>query len=155
NARKQLARFIRAAKSRLLIYDPKISDPEMLSLLDERSKAGVEVRVIGCLERNRANFAVRKMIRLRLHTRTMLRDSDRIFLGSQSLRATELDQRREVGLIFRDPKIAGGLEQIFEEDWEAAEPLEMKPDAPEPVAKVAKKLAKRVVKQLPAVAPVL
>src|SRR5262249_39338380 len=90
-----------------------------------------------------------------LHTRTIVRDSDRIFLGSQSLRATELDQRREVGLIFRDARIAGRLAQLFDEDWEAAEPVEMKQDAPAPVAKVAKKLAKKVVKQLPPVAPVL
>jgi cardiolipin synthase len=134
NARKQLAKFIDAAKKRLLIYDPKISDPAMLRLLEERSKAGVEIRIIGCVERNRSSFPIRKMVRQRLHTRTILRDSDHIFLGSQSLRAAELDQRREVGLIFRDTKIAARLRQMFDEDWETAEPVEMKPEAAKPIA---------------------
>jgi cardiolipin synthase len=155
NARKELSKFIKGAKKRLLIYDPKVSDSQMLRLLEERVKAGVEVRVIGSVESDRASFAVRKMIRLRLHTRTILRDSERIFLGSQSLRASELDQRREVGLIFRDRTIGAHLRQQFEGDWEIAEPAEMKQAASAPVSRVAKKLAKRVAKRLPAVGPLL
>jgi len=155
NARKELSKFIKGAKKRLLIYDPKISDAQMLQLLEARAKAGVEVRVIGCVESNRASFAVRKMVRLRLHTRTILRDSERIFLGSQSLRAPELDQRREVGLIFRERKIAAVLQQQFEGDWETAEPVEMKLAVSGPVSRVAKKLAKKVANKLPAVGPLL
>ena len=155
NARKELTKFLRGAKKRLLIYDPKISDSAMLELLEERSKAGVEVRVIGCVESDRANFPARKMVRLRLHTRTILRDSEHVFLGSQSLRAPELDQRREVGLIFRDRKIAATVQQQFEGDWEVAEPIEIKPEVSAPVSRVAKRLAKKVAKGLPAVGPLL
>lgn len=155
NARKQLGKFIRNAKKRLLIYDPKISDPEMLQLLDDRAKAGVEIRLIGSLSRDRANFAVRKMSRLRLHTRTMIRDRDYVFVGSQSLRAAELDQRREIGVIFRDPKSASRLQKMFEDDWNEAEQVELKQEAARPVTKVAKKVAKAVAKDLPPVAPVI
>ncbi len=155
NARKQLAKFIRNAKKRLLIYDPKISDPEMLKLLDERAEKGVEIRFIGCLARKRANFAVREMSRLRLHTRTIIRDKDYVFIGSQSLRAAELDQRREIGLIFRDPKVAAKLQKLFNEDWEAAEPVELKQEPGKPVTKVAKKVAKAVAEELPPVTPVV
>jgi hypothetical protein len=35
------------AKKELLIYDPKISDKEMLRILQARAKAGVEIKVIG------------------------------------------------------------------------------------------------------------
>jgi hypothetical protein len=155
NARKQLSKFIKNTKKRLLIYDPKISDPAMLHLLEEQCKDGVEVRFIGCLERSRASFPVRKMVRLRLHTRTMIRDRDYVFMGSQSLRAAELDQRREIGLIFRDPKVAARLQKIFDEDWEMAEPVDIKAEASAPVAKVAKKVAKAVVKEMPPVAAVV
>ena len=155
NARKQLTKFIKNAKKRLLIYDPKISDPDMMRLLDERAAAGVEVRFIGCLARSRAKFAVREMSRLRLHTRTMIRDRDYVFLGSQSLRAAELDQRREIGLIFRDPPVAARLQKMFDADWEEAEPVELKQEASEPVAKVAKRVAKAVVKDMAPVAPVV
>jgi cardiolipin synthase len=155
NARKELAKLIRSARKRLLIYDPKISDPAMLDLLEQRAKAGVEIRVIGSVENSRTTFQVRRMVRLRLHVRAMICDSGRVFLGSQSLRASELDQRREVGLIFAERKIALQLQEQFGEDWDAAEPVEMRPEAVAPVSRMAKKLAKKVANRLPALAPLL
>ena len=57
---------------------------------------------------------------MRLHVRAMIRDGDTAFVGSQSLRALELDARREVGLIVKDPKVvktlAGGLRRGLGED---------------------------------------
>ena len=47
----------------------------------------------------------------------MIRDGDTVFVGSQSLRALELDARREVGLIARDPKVVKRMQEVFEEDW--------------------------------------
>ena len=45
NARDGLASFIKGAKKQLLIYDPHISDPAMIRLLDDRLKAGVDIRI--------------------------------------------------------------------------------------------------------------
>ncbi|HEX5411260.1 MAG TPA: phospholipase D-like domain-containing protein [Terriglobia bacterium] len=120
NARKGLTAFIRGARKQLLIYDPKISDTPMIHLLQQRARAGVEVRVIGKMSHNHAEITVRKMANMRLHTRTIIRDRRRAFIGSQSLRAIELDGRREAGLIFHDGKALGGLVKIFEKDWETA-----------------------------------
>ena len=53
----------------------------------------------------------------RLHVRAMVRDCDTAFVGSQSLRALELDGRREVGLITRDEKIVKRIVEVFEADW--------------------------------------
>ena len=97
-----------------MIYDPKISDEEMIRILHERAKAGVEIRVIGQSE---ANLPVRKLSKLRLHTRVIVRDGRQAFIGSQSLRASELDSRREVGLIVPDAKIVKKLIETFESDW--------------------------------------
>jgi phosphatidylserine/phosphatidylglycerophosphate/cardiolipin synthase-like enzyme len=47
----------------------------------------------------------------------IVRDGKQVFLGSQSLRKLELDERREIGIIFRDTKIAGSLIKCFESDW--------------------------------------
>ena len=47
NARKLLSDFIKGAKKELLIYDPAVSDPAMIRLLQERAKAGVEIRLLG------------------------------------------------------------------------------------------------------------
>jgi cardiolipin synthase len=157
NARKALSAFIKAAKKQLLIYDPEISDPEMIRLLEERAKAGVEVKVIGRLSRGGANLAVRKPAQLRLHTRTIVRDGRAAFIGSQSLRALELDARREIGVIFQDVRVANCLSNTFQDDWnleeQYAQPA-IKEELP-PAAKVAKKVARAVVKDMAPVTPVV
>ena len=157
SARKRLSAFLRAAKSEILIYDPVVSDPAMIRILEDRVKAGVTVRIIGRLARRNPNLEVHKLAKLRLHARTIIRDGRYAFVGSQSLRAAELDARREVGVIFSDRKTVTGLAKVFHDDWKLAEKGVKRPHAPEkaPVRKVAKKLAKAVVKELPPVAPVL
>lgn len=119
NAREQLATFIKRTKKSLAIYDPKLTDTQMLRLLNLRAKAGVDIRVIGKVGKRGSGGGVRvqKMPGLRLHVRAMIRDGDAVFVGSQSLRALELDARREVGLIVRDAVVVKRLQQVFEEDW--------------------------------------
>jgi cardiolipin synthase len=155
NARTELSSFLRETKKELVIYDPKISDPAMIGILEERAKAGVDMKVIGQLTRKRNYIAARRLTKMRLHARTMIRDREWVFIGSQSLRAAELDTRREVGIIFRDPEIAGRVLAVFEEDWNRAQPLTGETTNAAPVEKLAKKAAKIVTKQLPPVAPVL
>jgi phosphatidylserine/phosphatidylglycerophosphate/cardiolipin synthase-like enzyme len=149
NSRKELAKFIKGAKQDLLIYDPKISDRAMLRLLEERQNAGVDVRVIGKVAGSR--LSSREMPHLRLHTRTILRDGKQAFVGSQSMRQLELDARREIGIIFRDPPTIKTLIRTFEEDWAASQPPKTRKLA---VGKTARKVAKTVSKKL-AVAPVV
>jgi phosphatidylserine/phosphatidylglycerophosphate/cardiolipin synthase-like enzyme len=119
NSRSALGAFLKRAKKELLIYDPKISDKEMLGILQEQAKAGVEIKVIGSVD-GRAPFAVQKLNGTRLHTRTIIRDRHQAFVGSQSLRTAELDARREVGLIIDDAKSVAKLASIFEADWASA-----------------------------------
>jgi len=119
NSRPVLGTFLKRARKQLLIYDPMISDRVMLQILRERAKAGVEVKVIGKLPGG-ASFEVRRLVGTRLHTRTIIRDRRQAFVGSQSLRAAELDSRREVGLIIQDPKAVKKLIDTFESDWTAA-----------------------------------
>jgi phosphatidylserine/phosphatidylglycerophosphate/cardiolipin synthase-like enzyme len=116
NSRKVLDAFLKRAKKQLLIYDPKISDKEMLRTLQGRAKAGVEIKVIGSVA-GRVPFEVQKLTGRRLHTRTIIRDRRQAFLGSQSLRAAELDSRRELGLILHDAKAVKVLITTFESDW--------------------------------------
>lgn len=117
NAREQLATFIKRAKKSLAIYDPRLTDVSMLRLLQLRAKAGVDVRVLGKAGKGGGALRVQKLPGLRLHVRALIRDGDAVFVGSQSLRALELDGRREVGLIVRDPVLVKRLQKVFEEDW--------------------------------------
>jgi cardiolipin synthase A/B len=156
NARKQISAFIKGAKKQLLIYDPEISDPAMLRLLEERAKAGAEIKIIGKVTRRSASLMAHKLAQMRLHTRSMVRDFCDVFVGSQSLRPLELDARREIGVIFRNQKIAGRLIKVFREDWGQKElPAQAVKEAVPPAAKVAKKVARVVIKELPPVAPVV
>jgi cardiolipin synthase len=116
NSRKALDAFLKGAKKQLLIYDPKISDKEMLRTLQARAKAGVEIRVIGSVAR-RTGIEGHKLANRRLHTRTIIRDGRQAFIGSQSLRTAELDARRELGLIVQDAKVVRALIDTFESDW--------------------------------------
>ena len=147
NARKELARFIKGAQKELLIYDPKISDKPMLRLLEERRRAGVEIRVLGCVNSNRV--PAHELKRFRLHTRTIIRDRSQAFLGSQSLRQLELDARREIGVIFRDASIIKDLCRVFQEDWKASAPAKEQEDRAAAPKKAIKKVARKVVKRLP------
>jgi len=155
NARRTLAAFLRGAKKRLLIYDPEVSDREMVGILNERAEAGVEVRIIGKVGRKGARVTARKL-GMRLHTRTIVRDGKAAFVGSQSLRELELDERREVGVIVVEPKAVGTIVRIFEDDWEkhTQEAPAPSPDLP-PARKLAKRIAKAVVAALPPVEPMV
>lgn len=117
NAREELATFIKRAKKQLAIWDPKVTDTQMLRLLHLRQKAGVDIRIIGKTGKRGGDLRVQKMPGMRLHVRAMVRDGDTAFVGSQSLRALELDARREVGLITRDLKVVKQMLEVFEGDW--------------------------------------
>jgi cardiolipin synthase len=156
NARKELAAFIQAAKRELLIYDPSVSDREMLRLLDQRAKAGVTIRVIGRVGKQ-AVLPARKLANVRLHTRLMVRDGSAVFIGSQSLRAMELDTRREIGVMFEDAQTAKRLAKIFNQDWQqgAQRSAAARTEQTVPAAKIAKKVAKAMTDGLPPIAPVV
>jgi cardiolipin synthase len=116
NAREQLATFIKRARKQLVIWDPKINDPQMIRLIHQRAKAGVDIRIIGKIAKRGADLRAQKLPG-RLHVRAMVRDCDTAFVGSQSLRALELDGRREVGLITRESKVVKRIAEVFETDW--------------------------------------
>jgi phosphatidylserine/phosphatidylglycerophosphate/cardiolipin synthase-like enzyme len=121
NAREQLAIFIKRSHKQLVIWDPKITDMQMIRLLQQRQKAGVDVRIIGKVGKRGGGLRAQKMPGIRLHVRAMVRDGDTAFVGSQSLRPLELDARREVGLIVRDPRVVKGMLETFETDWACTE----------------------------------
>jgi len=50
----------------------------------------------------------------------LVRDGRRAFVGSQSLRKPELDERREVGIVIRDARLVKRLANVFEVDWTRA-----------------------------------
>ena len=136
-SRARLTSFIKGAKKQLCIYDEKVTDNLIQRLLEERARAGVEIRVIGKVEKNLAGVEIRKLQDLRLHVRAIVRDGSAAFVGSQSLRKLELDGRREVGILISDARVARKILAVFDTDWGHA--AVTKPVVPVPGAPAAEK----------------
>jgi phosphatidylserine/phosphatidylglycerophosphate/cardiolipin synthase-like enzyme len=120
NSRPVLTDLIAGARRQLLIYDSRLSDNQVQEVLEARARAGVEVRVIGRVEKELEAVASRPYAGKRLHVRAIVQDGRRVFVGSQSLRRMELERRREIGVLLDDRTLARRVTAIFEEDWTAA-----------------------------------
>lgn len=117
NARDVLQRLIESAEQQLLIYDSRLTDNLMQRDIERRALAGVEVRVIGRVEKSLRNVQVEKCPGDRLHVRAIVADGVRAFVGSQSLRRAELDRRREIGVVIDDLPTVRRIVETFEADW--------------------------------------
>ena len=119
NAREQLSAFIKKARKQLYIYDPKIADRRIIRMIEDRVHDGVDVKIIGSVTPQKPDLTISRLTRMRLHTRTIIVDRKRAFVGSQSLRQLELESRREIGIIMHDAKVVNTLLSTFEQDWAA------------------------------------
>jgi cardiolipin synthase A/B len=117
NSRKVLTELIDGAEEELLIYDSRLTDNLMQRVLERRALAGVEVRVIGKVEKKLQGVLVGKYAGDRLHVRAIVSDRRVAFVGSQSLRRAELERRREIGIVLREQKAVRRIVETFEADW--------------------------------------
>jgi cardiolipin synthase len=117
NARERLAAFLQGAKKELVIYDAGLTDNAMIRILQERVEAGVDVRIIGKVEKGHERLSAEPFPGKRQHLRAIARDRRMAFVGSQSLRKLELDARREIGVLIRNPTIVKEIVAVFEADW--------------------------------------
>jgi cardiolipin synthase A/B len=145
NARKELMDFIKGAKKQILMYEMKISDPDFITLLQDKVTQGVEVRVIGRVSPKAYALPLR-LLPTRLHSRLIIRDGKSAFLGSQSLRKLELEARREIGVIFENGPTVRKMMNVFEHDWALSQPMQdaVQPALELPVRRVAKIVAKHI-----------
>ena len=93
------------------------SGPNGLAAAVTLAKAGVDVRIIGKVGGHGHDLIHQKYPGHRLHVRAILRDGAQAFIGSQSLRALELDKRREVGIFVTSAPIVNELVATFDADW--------------------------------------
>jgi phosphatidylserine/phosphatidylglycerophosphate/cardiolipin synthase-like enzyme len=119
NARDRLSAFIKSARRRLWVYDPKVTDDAMLKHLTNRARHGVDIRIMGKVDPKwlKEGLKIEKYPGKRLHIRAMMRDGNRAFVGSQSMRKLELDKRREIGVIITDESVVREMEEVFKDDW--------------------------------------
>jgi phosphatidylserine/phosphatidylglycerophosphate/cardiolipin synthase-like enzyme len=133
NSRAELLELIGRARATLDVYAEVTRDEAMLAALVAAVERGVAVRLLMSgapaddNARERAALAatgveVRLLNSLYIHAKMFLVDGQELFVGSQNMTATSLDQNRELGLILTD---AGSIERagaVFDRDFGAARP---------------------------------
>lgn len=103
-ARQQFTTLFERAQSSIRIVDAKLSDPELVSLLNARRAAGLTVEV----------YASKKLGDLKSHGKIILIDDRIAVVGSLALAAISLDFRREVAIIVEERDAVAEIRRLFQ-----------------------------------------
>jgi cardiolipin synthase len=102
-ARRQFTALVEQARSSIRLIDAKLSDPDLVSLLNERRAAGLMVEI----------FSSKRLGPLKSHGKIMLVDDRIAVVGSLALAALSLDFRREVAIIIDEPSAIAEAVELF------------------------------------------
>ena len=102
-ARSQFTTLINGARSSVRLIDPKLSDPDLVRLLDARQAKGVTVEIHGA----------RRLGGLKSHGKIMLIDDRIAVVGSVALTAPSLDLRREVAIMVDQATAVADIRRVF------------------------------------------
>ena len=102
-ARKQFTALVEGAKQSIRLIDKKLSDPDLVTLLNARRDAGLTVDIFGS----------KRIGSLKSHGKLMLIDDRIVVAGGLAIAAISLDFRREVALIVDDPAAVAEVIDLF------------------------------------------
>ena len=102
-ARRQFTALVAQARSSIRLIDAKLSDPDLVSLLNARRAAGLTVEV----------FSAKRLGDLKSHCKIMLVDDSLVVVGSLALAALSLDFRREVAIVVAEPEAVAEAVDLF------------------------------------------
>ncbi len=123
NSRSALTTLIDRARRSLDLYAEEIDDASIESHLASAVRRQVRVRLItsksspGVDALRHAGVSVRLMAHPYVHAKAIVADGSGVFIGSENLSSTSLDQNREVGILLRDANAAAVVERTFAIDW--------------------------------------
>ena len=104
-ARRQFTALVERAQSSIRLIDAKLSDPDLVALLNERRAAGLTVEF----------FNAKRLCGLKSHGKMLLIDDRVAVVGGLAIAALSLDFRREVAIIVEEPDAVGEIRQLFSE----------------------------------------
>jgi phosphatidylserine/phosphatidylglycerophosphate/cardiolipin synthase-like enzyme len=129
NARSRVLDLIDSATTTLTIESMQFADTEVRTHVAARIQAGVQVRAMladaGWITANAEaatylkNLGVTVKYIPHLHTKVLVADGTRAYMGSENFSYTSLDKNREVGVIVTEPSSIEPLTTTFEKDWAA------------------------------------
>jgi cardiolipin synthase A/B len=103
--RDRMLAVLRQARSRIRIIDHRVTHPDILLVLAEKMREGVNVRILG---RGEVGDLVS-------HGKLVLIDDDTAVIGSASLSRPGLDVRREVSIRVNHPELVAELSRFFDQ----------------------------------------
>jgi cardiolipin synthase A/B len=109
-ARRQFTALIAGAQQSIRIIDAKLSDPELVSVLNARRAEGITVEI----------FSGKRLGDLKSHGKLLLIDDATVVVGSLALAALSLDFRREVAIVVNEPSAVSEAVELFGTMREAA-----------------------------------
>ena len=102
-ARRQFTSLIEEARTSIRLIDAKLSDPDLVSLLNAKRAAGMTVEI----------FSAKRLGGLKSHGKIMLIDDRTVVVGSLALAALSLDFRREVAIVVTDASAVAEAVELF------------------------------------------
>jgi len=102
-ARRQFTDLVEQARTSIKLIDPKLSDPDLVTLLKERREAGIDVEIL----------KAKKIGNVKSHGKMMIVDDRIVAIGGLALAALSLDFRREVAITIDDPIAVAEAVQLF------------------------------------------
>jgi cardiolipin synthase len=109
-ARWQFTALINRARTSIRLIDAKLSDPDLISVLNARRAAGLTVEV----------FSSKRLAGLKSHGKIMLIDEETVVVGSLALAALSLDFRREVAIVVTEKAAVAQAAELFRTVREAS-----------------------------------
>ena len=103
-ARRQFTALIEEARTSIRLIDAKLSDPDLVSLLNAKRAAGMTVEI----------FSAKQLGDLKSHGKFMLIDDRTLVVGSLALAALSLDFRREVAIVVTEASAVAGAAELFQ-----------------------------------------
>ena len=127
NARQRILELIASAQSTLTIESMQFADTDVREAVAARIAAGVDVRVLladaSWIDANAtaATFLEDRGVPVKwiphLHTKAIVADGARAYVGSENLSWTSLTKNREVGVIVVEASSIAPIAATFETDW--------------------------------------
>jgi cardiolipin synthase len=102
-ARRQFTELFERATTSIKLIDAKLSDPDLVTLLNARRAAGVTVDV----------YTAKRLGPLKSHGKIILVDDRIAVVGSLSLAAISLGFRREVAIVVEDREAVADVQTLF------------------------------------------
>ncbi len=132
NSRERFAQLFNAAKKSIWLEEQNSQDPQIVRLLSDAARRGVDVRLIstprwpiesdydepGREQLRQSGAQVRYILDPYIHAKVFVIDGRLGFVGSQNFTTNSLDNNRELGVLFDDPEAVRQMMAQFQADWE-------------------------------------